>query len=72
VAIELYQGRRLKSTASYELASGTWVPSISITWVEADTSHVHTFDGPAKYFITAAEAVSYGFLLARLWVDKKF
>jgi hypothetical protein len=71
MANEFYNGRALRCTASYNSASDSWVPSISITWREADDSHFHTFDGPPKFFITAADAIAYGLMLGRLWVDKK-
>jgi hypothetical protein len=71
VATELYKNRRLKSIASHDLASDTWLPSITIRWNEGDSFHLHTFDGPPKCFVTAEDAIAYGFLLARLWVDQK-
>lgn len=71
MANEIYREHALKCTSSYNSATDSWVPSISIFWSEGKDFHFHTFDGPDKGFGTAEEALSYGLTLARLWVDKK-
>ena len=71
VANELYKGHGLKSTSRYNSETDGWVPSISISWSEGESIHFHTFDGPPKSFVTVEDAVAYGLMLARLWVNKE-
>jgi hypothetical protein len=71
VANELYKGRALKCIAAYNSATDNWIPAISVSWREGDSFHFHTFDGPPKHVDSAADAILYGLMLGRLWIDKK-
>jgi hypothetical protein len=72
VAVEIYKNHALKCYTTQNDATDSWVPSISISWREADSFHVHTFDGPPGTFATAEDAIAYGYMLGRLWIDKTF
>jgi hypothetical protein len=72
MANELYKDYLLISRAEYNAETGFWVPKINISWRAAKGGyHFHSLAGPSALFTAEQEAVAQGFLLARLWVDKR-
>jgi hypothetical protein len=71
VASELYKEHLLVSRAQYDSESECWVPAVIISWKLDGKFQFHSFNHLSKTYKSAQEAVSQGFLLAKLWVDKK-
>lgn len=72
MANQLYKRHTVISTCTYNGETERWVPNVSIAWSDKRGNfHFHRFDGPATFFQSAEDAVSYGLSLARLWVNDK-
>jgi hypothetical protein len=71
VANQLYKDYLLISRAEYDPKKECWIVKVNISWTEPGGYHFHSFDAPRMAFTSQAEAVHHGFVLARLWVDKR-
>jgi hypothetical protein len=68
---ELYKNHLVISTAKYDQESECWMPTVNISWRGEGMFNFHTLNGPTNFCKTEPEAISQGFVLAKLWVDKR-
>ena len=59
----------LISRPHYDEKLGAWVPYASVSW-DGDTFHYHQLKDLKQTFRGESEALSYGFLIARDWIDE--
>lgn len=65
----LYGKSVLISRPRYDERRGTWIPYGSVSW-DGDKFHYHQLE-LSKTFATEEEALAYGFIAAREWIDKQ-
>ena len=69
MATVMYGRYMLISRPRYDVKFRLWFPYASISW-GADKFHFHQLNDFEKSFQTEEEAVAFGFIAARNWMDE--
>ena len=69
MAALLYGIHILISRPRYDDKLRVWLPYASISW-EDNKYHYHQLNDLGKNFETEEEALAFGFMAARLWIDE--
>ena len=68
--VQLYRGCVLISRPRYDRVLQLWAPYASIAWPEESPSQYHQLTPFDRAFETEAEALAFGFIAARAWIDE--
>ena len=69
MATVLYEKYILISRPRYDENFRLWVPYASVSW-DGDKFHYHQLNKVEKSFQTEEEALAFGFITARNWIDE--
>lgn len=71
MAVLEYRKHILVSRPRLDENLGVWLPYASVAWQGDDGYRFQRFSDLGKTFISEEEALAFGFLVARAWVDER-
>jgi hypothetical protein len=66
----VYEKYILISRPSYDETLGAWIPYASASW-DGDKFHYRQFKDLGKTFDTEEEALAFGFVVGRAWIEEQ-
>jgi hypothetical protein len=60
----------LTSRPHHDAELKRWIPSASVSWQGISKFHYHQLKGLDDTFQTEEEALAFGFIAARSWIDE--
>jgi hypothetical protein len=71
MAMEEYAKHLIISRPDHRRDNGIWFASATVTWQDRSGFHYHQFSDIDELFDTELEAMTFGFTIARAWIDKR-